>query len=62
MRGVFGTSYFLAPEVIEGEYSEKCDIFSCGVILYMLISGRPPFDGNDDLEVIKAITAGKYQI
>lgn len=60
MRGVVGTSYFLAPEVIEGEYSEKCDVFSCGVILYMLIAGRPPFDGSDDEEVVKAILSDKY--
>lgn len=55
MHGVFGTSYFLAPEVIEGDYNEKSDVWSCGVILYMFITGRPPFDGVDDREIIKCI-------
>lgn len=55
MHGVFGTSYFLAPEVIEGDYNEKSDVWSCGVILFMFITGRPPFDGVDDREIIKCI-------
>ncbi len=39
MHGVYGTSYFCAPEVVEGDYSEKCDVWSIGVLFYILISG-----------------------
>lgn len=43
-----GTSYYMAPEVIEKKYDFKCDIWSCGVIAFLMISGTPPFDGQTD--------------
>ena len=60
MHGVFGTSYYLAPEVIEGTYSEKCDVWSLGVILFILLSGVPPFAGNSDEEVVQSIKKGHF--
>eukprot|EP00403_Amphidinium_massartii_P038403 CAMPEP_0178438870 /NCGR_PEP_ID=MMETSP0689_2-20121128/35832_1 /TAXON_ID=160604 /ORGANISM="Amphidinium massartii, Strain CS-259" /LENGTH=862 /DNA_ID=CAMNT_0020061319 /DNA_START=94 /DNA_END=2678 /DNA_ORIENTATION=- len=45
-----GTAPYMAPEMIEGEYDERVDIFSAGVILYQLLTGKNPFyePGTDD--------------
>jgi calcium-dependent protein kinase len=60
MELVLGTAYYIAPEVLKGHYDEKCDIWSIGVILYILLSGEPPFPGGDDKEILKNVVQGKY--
>jgi calcium-dependent protein kinase len=62
MSGVFGTAFYVSPEVLEGNYNEKCDIWSVGVILYMLLSGNPPFNGKLDVEILNNVKLGQYQI
>lgn len=60
MRNTHGTPYYIAPEVINGNYNEKCDIWSIGVILYILLSGYPPFNGSDDEEIMENVETGKF--
>ena len=57
---VVGSPYYIAPEVLNKNYNEKCDTWSVGVILYMFLVGRPPFDGQNNLEIIHSIKHKNY--
>ena len=59
---IVGTIYYVAPEVILKKYNEKCDIWSCGVIMYVLLSKKPPFGGYTEEEIISNILKGVYDI
>ncbi|ORM39641.1 Calcium-dependent protein kinase 4 [Babesia sp. Xinjiang] len=60
MKDKIGTAYYIAPDVLKGVYDSKCDIWSVGVILYILLCGFPPFNGANESEIIKKVQTGKY--
>ena len=60
LQEVVGTPYYVAPEVLTSQYDEKCDLWSIGVIMFMMLTGWPPFEGPNELEIIRAVKDNKF--
>lgn len=59
---ITGTVYYVSPEVIKGAYDLSCDLWSLGVVVYMLLSGRPPFYASTDAQVLSLIEQGRFSL
>merc|ERR1712032_916633 len=56
LTGIVGSPSFIAPEVLSGKpYNKECDVWSCGVIMYMLVSGTAPFPGCTQDAILKSV-------
>ena len=55
-----GTLVYCSPEVLKNHYDEKCDVWSCGVIMYILLSGELPFYGQTESQITSNILNNKY--
>jgi len=55
MHTIVGTPYYVAPEVLKGNYDFACDIWSLGVILFIMLCGYPPFEGDNNKEIFKNV-------
>ena len=61
MTSKIGTPFYIAPEILgDSGYGASCDIWSCGVILYILLSGFPPFYGRTENLIFQKIRSGTY--
>lgn len=55
-----GTLLYCSPEVLKNNYNSKCDIWGCGIIMYILLSGEIPFYGSTEKLITKKILSGKF--
>ncbi|KAL9190501.1 hypothetical protein ACHAXT_000207 [Thalassiosira profunda] len=62
LRSTVGTSYYMSPELLDGNYDRACDLWSVGVITYVMLSGRPPFNGSTDEVIFEKIKRGRYRM
>ena len=60
LSGIVGTSIYCSPEVIDNLYDEKSDEWSCGVLMYIMLCGEPPFQGENEEDIFASIKNGKY--
>lgn len=60
MTSIVGTTFYMSPEVLNGKYTEKCDIWSAGCILYIMLCGHPPFYSSSDNDLIRKIKGKMY--
>lgn len=58
MTSQVGTPYYMSPGILQGKYDRSCDLWAVGVVTYILLTGYPPFNGNDDCEVQAATAKG----
>ena len=60
LSGIIGTTIYCSPEVVDDLYDEKSDEWSCGVLMYILLCGEPPFKGNSEEEIFRKIKKCEY--
>lgn len=57
-----GTPYYIAPEVLKGSYTTQCDVWSMGVIMFIMLCGKPPFGGKQNKDIINNVLHGTYSM
>jgi len=55
-----GTPYYIAPEVLKGSYTQLCDNWSMGVVMFIMLSGKPPFGGKSNNDILNSVLHGNY--
>ncbi|OMJ74352.1 hypothetical protein SteCoe_26741 [Stentor coeruleus] len=62
LTGCYGSACYLAPEVYTNSYDEKVDIWSCGILFYVLLSGKSPYSCKDPCEIKHLVNTSPFQL
>lgn len=63
VSGCYGTPYYLAPETLTAKhYTSKCDLWSCGIVMYIMLTGRPPYAGYESQLIVKQVKDSPFQL
>ncbi|EJK55209.1 hypothetical protein THAOC_25078 [Thalassiosira oceanica] len=62
LKNTVGTSYYMDPALLAGSYDRSCDMWSIGVIAFVMLCGRPPFNGSNDETIFRKIKRGGYKM
>merc|ERR1712137_138599 len=57
-----GSAYYIAPQVLTGQYTAACDLWSAGVVLYVMLCGSPPFRGPTEPIILSRVYRGLYSL
>ena len=60
MTTKIGTPYYVSPEILEGKYDMSCDMWSVGIITYIMLFGYPPFNGKTEQQLFNKIMTCDY--
>ena len=58
LRELVGSPFYVAPEVLKKSYDHRCDVWSLGVMLFIMLTGYPPFNGPNNETIFKKIEQG----
>jgi len=57
---IVGTPYYISPEVLAGKYAMECDVWSAGVLMYILLCASPPFNGANNEKILASVRAAQF--
>ena len=60
LSGIVWTSIYCSLEIVDNLYDEKSNEWSCGVLMYIMLCGEPPFQGQNEEEIFANIKKGSY--
>jgi len=61
LKSAVGSAFYVAPQVLEGDYDEASDLWSLGCIMFVMLSGQPPFLADTEEQVLRKVKRGYFQ-